>query len=154
MPPTNRRRETAIRPPLGNPIRARPFYRRDTNAARQGFPHGAFSSTVRLTSLSRRSRMARFNGRGVPGPREREGRDEMTKATLALACVLSIGLMSALPAGGDTIAKFKGGIGVIPVSNVVQNANGTVTVAPNSVRGVTPPGQIWVIARLEADVRM
>jgi hypothetical protein len=78
----------------------------------------------------------------------------MTKATLALACVLSIGLMSALRADDDSIAKFKGGIGVIPVSNVVQNANGTVTVAPNSVRGVNPPGQIWVIARLEADVRM
>ena len=78
----------------------------------------------------------------------------MTKATLALACVLSVGLMSPLRAEDDILLKFNGGIGVIPVSNAVQNADGTVTVSRNVVRGVNPPGQIWVIARLKAEVTL
>ena len=47
----------------------------------------------------------------------------------------------------DTLAKFKGGIGVHPVSNV----SGTV-VTQNIVRGVTPAGQVWVIDDLDARV--
>jgi hypothetical protein len=47
----------------------------------------------------------------------------------------------------DTFLKFKGGIGVIPVTGVA--ANGTVNL--NVVRGVTP-GAPWRIADLEAAV--
>jgi hypothetical protein len=53
----------------------------------------------------------------------------------------------------DSLVKFKGGIGVIPVSTVTVNADGSVTVSRNTVRGVNPPGQIWRIADLSADVR-
>ncbi|MBZ5506146.1 MAG: hypothetical protein LAO78_11855 [Acidobacteriia bacterium] len=47
----------------------------------------------------------------------------------------------------ETFLKFKGGIGVIPVTGVA--ANGTVNL--NVVRGV-PPGAPWRIADLEAAV--
>jgi len=52
----------------------------------------------------------------------------------------------------DSLVKFKGGIGVDPVSTVVVNADGSVTVNRNIVRGVNPPGQIWRIGDLSADV--
>jgi hypothetical protein len=51
--------------------------------------------------------------------------------------------------------RFKGGIGVIPVSSAagVANADGTSSsVNLNVVRGINPPGQIWVIADLRADI--
>ena len=47
----------------------------------------------------------------------------------------------------DTSLKFKGGIGVIPVTGVA--ANGAATL--NIVRGVSP-GRPWRIAELEAEV--
>ncbi len=53
----------------------------------------------------------------------------------------------------DSIAKFKGGIGVIPVSSAPGPAATAATVNRNIVRGVQPPGQIWVIADLRADVK-
>ena len=69
-----------------------------------------------------------------------------------LGCVLCIGIVSPLRAD-DTLVRFDGGIGVIPVSNITLNADGSVnTVSKNVVRGVNPPGQIWVIARLRAEV--
>lgn len=46
----------------------------------------------------------------------------------------------------DTLVKFKGGIGVIPVTGVA--ANGATTL--NIVRGVSPAGP-WRIANLEAE---
>jgi hypothetical protein len=55
-------------------------------------------------------------------------------------------------ADGDSLVRFDGGIGVIPVSNVTVT-EGTVTVSRNVVRGVNPAGQIWVIEALTADVR-
>jgi hypothetical protein len=70
---------------------------------------------------------------------------------LALGCVTPLGA-----AGGDkpdALARFDGGIGVIPVSNVVVNATtGVLTVNRNIVRGVNPAGQIWVIAGLKAEI--
>jgi len=67
---------------------------------------------------------------------------------------LFLGIVYPLSAGAqDSLAKFKGGIGAIPVSNVVVAADGTVTVSRNVVRGVNSPGQIWVIADLRADVK-
>jgi hypothetical protein len=64
---------------------------------------------------------------------------------LVIACFS----MPASAADGDTLAKFKGGIGVIPVSSVTA----TGVVNSNVVRGVNPAGQIWVIKTLEARVR-
>lgn len=58
---------------------------------------------------------------------------------------------------GDSLVSFDGGIGVIPVSSAagVANADGTFpNVNRNVVRGVNPPGQIWVIADLKADVQV
>ena len=49
------------------------------------------------------------------------------------------------------LARFNGGIGVDPVSNVVVNGT-TTTATPNTVRGIAPAGQIWRIADLDANV--
>jgi hypothetical protein len=75
----------------------------------------------------------------------------MVKTTLVLVCVLTVGMVSPIRAEDGGSLKFDGGIGVIPVSNVTVVA-GVVTVSPNKVRGVSPPGQIWVIRALRADV--
>jgi hypothetical protein len=71
------------------------------------------------------------------------------KAVIILLAVGIVGHVSA--AGRDSLVRFDGGIGVIPVSNVVVNA-GVVTVNRNIVRGVNPPGQIWRIGDLRADI--
>ena len=55
----------------------------------------------------------------------------------------------------DSLARFDGGIGVIPVSVGVPpaNADGTFpNVRANIVRGVNPGGGPWTIASLKADV--
>jgi hypothetical protein len=61
----------------------------------------------------------------------------------ALLCVSLAGSVFVLPTASadDTLARFKGGIGDIPL-------------ATSTVRGVNPAGQIWVIDKLEARVRM
>src|SRR6266581_1369018 len=76
------------------------------------------------------------------------------------AWVLFFGIVCPLSASADdSLVKFKGGIGVHPVSNVAGDAvviNGATTfpnVTRNVVRGVNPAGQIWVIADLRADVK-
>jgi hypothetical protein len=71
-----------------------------------------------------------------------------------VALTLGIGC-SFVAAGDDSLVRFKGGIGVIPVSSAagVANADGTSSsVNLNVVRGINPPGQIWVIADLRADI--
>ena len=71
-----------------------------------------------------------------------------------VAVILGVG-WSCAAASGDSLVRFKGGIGVIPVSTAagVANADGTSpNVSRNVVRGVNPPGQIWVIADLQAEV--
>jgi hypothetical protein len=69
--------------------------------------------------------------------------------------LLVVGLIAPVQGSHrDTLAKFDGGIGVIPVSNVVVNATtGAITVNRNIVRGVDPAGQLWVIEDLKAEVR-
>jgi hypothetical protein len=67
----------------------------------------------------------------------------MMRTTLVLVCVLCVGLAAPLGAKDDTFLKFDGGIGVHPVSNLTT---------PNVVRGVNPPGQIWVISALRAEI--
>ncbi len=71
-----------------------------------------------------------------------------------VALALGIGCSFAA-AGDDSLVRFKGGIGVIPVSSAtgVANADGSSpSVTRNVVRGINPPGQIWVIADLRADI--
>jgi hypothetical protein len=72
------------------------------------------------------------------------------KAAIAAAFSL-VAFASALPANADDL-KFKGGIGVIPVSSGVGAAATAEVVNRNLVRGVQPPGQIWVIEDLKADI--
>jgi hypothetical protein len=71
----------------------------------------------------------------------------------ALVFALFLGLVFPLSATADSLAKFQGGIGVIPVSSGVGTAATATDVNRNIVRGVQPPGQIWVIADLQAKVR-
>ena len=71
------------------------------------------------------------------------------------AFLLFLGVVYPLSAAAnDTLVKFKGGIGVIPVSSGVGAAATAEVVNRNIVRGVQPPGQIWVIADLRADVKV
>jgi len=78
----------------------------------------------------------------------------------AVAGALLMAAMASAAAQTDAFRlRFKGGIGVIPVSSGVQD-NGAATtalVAPsvtrNIVRNVQPAGQIWVIDELDAKVR-
>jgi hypothetical protein len=73
--------------------------------------------------------------------------------------VLFFVLAAPLAAADDSLVRFKGGIGVIPVSAGVAIPPTMATAATvesvnrNIVRGVQPPGQIWVIADLMADVK-
>jgi hypothetical protein len=72
--------------------------------------------------------------------------------------LLAAGLVAfAAPAvADDSLLKFEGGIGVIPVSSVagVRNADGTFPdVNRNDVKGIAPGGQPWVISALSADVK-
>jgi hypothetical protein len=76
--------------------------------------------------------------------------------TLTLAAI-GIALTTFVPAATladgqeSSLVKFKGGIGVDPVSNITVSG-GTTTVSANTVRGVSPPGQIWVIRNLDARI--
>src|SRR5437879_1287720 len=54
---------------------------------------------------------------------------------------------------GSSLVRFEGGIGVDPVSSGVGFAATATTVNRNIVRNVQPPGQIWRIADLSADVK-
>ena len=85
---------------------------------------------------------------------QRKGGFTLFKKLSIVALTLGIGC-SLTAAGGDSLVRFKGGIGVIPVSAAAgaANPNGTSSsVTPNVVRGINPPGQIWVIADLRADI--
>ena len=86
----------------------------------------------------------------------------MRKYLCAFAFVILVGGSFGSSAfADDTLVRFKGGIGVLPVSNVVVVTDTTtdpdtvtVTVTRNTVRGVNPAGQIWVIRELKADVKV
>jgi hypothetical protein len=85
----------------------------------------------------------------------------MKKSVLVFILIVLIGAFLASSIVADdkhhdnTLVKFKGGIGVIPISNVVVDATtGAVTsVNRNMVRGVNSPGQIWTIADLKVTVK-
>jgi hypothetical protein len=80
----------------------------------------------------------------------------------AFLCTSLLASVFALPTASadDLLARFKGGIGVIPVSGGVVPADQNTTaltadvVNRNFVRGVQPAGQIWVIEKLDAKVNM
>ena len=70
--------------------------------------------------------------------------------------VSSLALLQLPAVADDSLVRFEGGIGVIPVSSVagIQNANGTFPdVNRNDVRGVAPGGQPWVISSLSVEVK-
>jgi len=75
----------------------------------------------------------------------------MSRKTFAFAFCLAVALAAA--ASDDTLLRFKGGIGVIPVSSGVGAAATAEVVNRNIVRTVQPPGQIWVIRDLRAEVK-
>ncbi len=57
----------------------------------------------------------------------------------------------------DTLVRFQGAIGDIPVANVAGTVNPDGTfpnVIRNTVRGVDPAGQIWVISDFRVDVKV
>jgi hypothetical protein len=68
------------------------------------------------------------------------------------AFVLCLGVAFVAARADDTLVKFRGGIGVIPVSSGVGAATTATVVNRNLVRGVQPPGQIWTIKDLRAEV--
>ena len=74
----------------------------------------------------------------------------------AAAMLLTFGTLGSIPArAADVIARFEGGIGVIPASSGagVANADGTLpNVRLNVVRGINPGAGPWRIADLRAEV--
>ena len=68
-----------------------------------------------------------------------------------IAAALSLAAFSAN--ADDRLVRFDGGIGVIPVSSAPGPAATATSVNRNIVRGVQPPGQLWTISSLKADVR-
>jgi len=77
----------------------------------------------------------------------------MVKKVAAL--VLALGVVGVSAHERDLLARFDGGIGVIPVSNGAGPANpdGTLpNVRLNVVRGVNPGAGPWRIGSLRADV--
>jgi hypothetical protein len=72
----------------------------------------------------------------------------------ALVLVPFLGLFALSAVADDTLVKFRGGIGVIPVASGVGQAATAKVVNRNIVRGVQPAGQIWVISALSADVKV
>jgi hypothetical protein len=79
----------------------------------------------------------------------------MKKSLRIYILVVFLGAFFASPLlADDTLVKFKGGIAVIPVSSGVGTAATATTVNRNIVRGVQPPGQIWRIEDLKAEVKV
>jgi len=72
---------------------------------------------------------------------------------VSILVVLIAGLFSSLSSADDNLARFKGGIGVIPVSSGVGTAATAEVVNRNIVRGIQPPGQLWRISDLDARIK-
>ena len=75
----------------------------------------------------------------------------------AAVILFALGMVGRVGAQSpDFLARFEGGIGVIPVSNGAgaMNADGTFpNVKLNIVRGVNPGAGPWTIADLRADIQ-
>jgi hypothetical protein len=72
---------------------------------------------------------------------------------IAPVVLSALAVLASSAVADNTLARFKGGIGVIPVSTGVGAAPTATTVNRNIVRGVQPPGQIWTIRDLDATVK-
>src|SRR6266403_2093891 len=91
----------------------------------------------------------------------KNGGADMKKSLFASILIILMGglLASSVIADhtDDTLVRFKGAIGDIPVSNVAGTVNPDGTfpdVTRNIVRGINPAGQIWVISAFRADVKV
>jgi hypothetical protein len=74
----------------------------------------------------------------------------------SILMVLIGGSFASSVIADDTLVRFKGGFGDIPVANVAgtPNPDGSFPdVIRNVIRDVNPAGQIWVIADLDATVK-
>ena len=82
----------------------------------------------------------------------------MKKSLFASVLMVLIGAFLALSVkADDTLVRFQGAIGDIPVANVAgtPNPDGSFPdVIRNVVRDVNPAGQIWVISDFKADVKV
>jgi len=82
----------------------------------------------------------------------------MKKSLFAsILMVLMGGSFASSVIADNTLVRFRGAIGDIPVSNVagIVNPDGSFpNVIQNIVRGVNPAGQIWVISDFRADVKV
>ncbi len=82
----------------------------------------------------------------------------MKKSLFASILMILIGgFFASSVIADDTLVRFQGAIGDIPVSNVagIANPDGTFPdVTRNIVRLVNPAGQIWVISAFTADVKV
>ena len=78
----------------------------------------------------------------------------MRKALIGSIAVLFIVGFFAPSVMADILVKFRGGIGVNPVSKVAGNPGGLATddAVRNDVREVGPGGQPWVIRKFKANV--
>jgi hypothetical protein len=72
---------------------------------------------------------------------------------VSILVVLIAGLFSSLSNADDNLARFKGAIGVIPVSSGVGTDTTATTVNRNIVRVIQPPGQLWRIRDLDARIK-
>jgi hypothetical protein len=77
------------------------------------------------------------------------------KASLftSVAIIVLGTLFASSVVADDTLVRFKGGIGVIPISNILVDTTGAITVNRNIVRGINSPGQIWTINNLNAKIK-
>lgn len=81
----------------------------------------------------------------------------MKRSLFVSVLVLFTGFFVSPLRADDTLARFKGGIGVHPVSNIAGTANADGSfpnVTRNVVRNINPAGQVWVIADLDARAAM
>jgi hypothetical protein len=82
----------------------------------------------------------------------------MKKSLFAVVLMVLIGaFLASSVIADDTLVRFQGAIGDIPVANVAGTVNPDGTfpdVTRNIVRGVDPAGQIWVISDFRADVKV
>jgi hypothetical protein len=72
---------------------------------------------------------------------------------LALVAVLAFVATGTAAQSDNTLVRFRGGIGVEPVSAGAGTDATSMTVTRNIVRGVQPPVQPWRIADFQAQVK-
>ena len=75
-------------------------------------------------------------------PKRAVSRRSFLGTPLAVGCAIFVMVTIAQSAPAQNLVKFSGGIGVIPTGST-----------NTTVRGIAPPGQIWVIRDLAADVK-